>query len=377
MPTPEPLADLDLVDHHCHGIIDEALDRNGFENLITEGGPARRGATNFDTQLGFAITRWCAPLLGLDPHASPEAYLRRRDELGRVAVNTLLLRACGVGDILLDTGYESDKVMSPTQMAEAAGARGHEVVRLEAIAEHVARSGVSAKRFAAAYAEALDMAARNAVGLKSIIAYRYGLDFEPERPTESEVRVAADAWLAACEKSGRYRLDHPVVLRHVLWAGVDQHLPLQFHVGFGDRDIHMHRCDPTHMTDFIKSVQASDTAIMLLHCYPYHREAGYLAAVYPHVYMDVGLALNYVGARAETILAESLELTPFHKMLFSSDAFGLPELHYLGAHLFRRSLFRVLHGWVEDGSWSGAEAERVARLIGRDNARCVYQLDPA
>ena len=34
------------------------------------------------------------------------------------------------------------------------------------------------------------------------------------------------------------------------------------------------------------------------------------------------------------MLAEALELTPFHKMLYSSDAFGLPELHYLGAAAF-------------------------------------------
>ena len=47
---------------------------------------------------------------------------------------------------------------------------------------------------------------------------------------------------------------------------------------------------------------------MLLHCYPFHRHAGALAQIFPHVYFDVGLALHYTGARAGAIVAEALEL---------------------------------------------------------------------
>ncbi len=114
---------------------------------------------------------------------------------------------------------------------------------------------------------------------------------------------------------------------------------------------------------------------MLLHCYPFHRQAGYLANVFPHVYMDVGEALNHVGARSADVLAEALELTPFGKMLYSSDAFGLAELHYLGALRFRRDLGRVLDGFVADGGWQAADAQRVAGMIGAANARRVYRLD--
>ncbi len=69
---------------------------------------------------------------------------------------------------------------------------------------------------------------------------------------------------------------------------------------------------------------------MLLHCYPYHRQAACLANVFPHVYLDVGEALNHVGASSAAVLAEALEVAPFHKQLYSSDAYGLAELHYLG-----------------------------------------------
>ena len=74
------------------------------------------------------------------------------------------------------------------------------------------------------------------------------------------------------------------------------------------------------------------------------------------------------------MIAESLELAPFHKVLYSSDAFGLPELHLLGAELFRRGLTEVLLGWVAAGSWSAPDAERVAWMIGAGNAERVYGL---
>jgi predicted TIM-barrel fold metal-dependent hydrolase len=112
---------------------------------------------------------------------------------------------------------------------------------------------------------------------------------------------------------------------------------------------------------------------MLLHCYPYHRQAGYLAHAYPHVYLDVGLAINHVGAHAPAVVAESLELAPFGKILFSSDAWGPPELHYLGALLWRRATARVLGGWVESGDWALADAIRVAELAGARYARRTYR----
>jgi predicted TIM-barrel fold metal-dependent hydrolase len=362
---------LPLVDHHCHGVVSGDLDRARFELLATEADtPAPRGCSGFDTQIGFAIRRWCAPVLGLAAHAPAEDYLARRSGLGADEVNRRFLRAAQVATFLVDTGYQADDLLGPDRMATEAGAGAAEVVRLEAVAEQVARAGTSAGGFAAAYVEALDAATAGAVGLKSIMAYRYGLDFDPERPSAREVSEAADRWL---RRDGA-RLDDPVLLRHVLWAGVDRGLPLQFHVGFGDPDLRLDRCDPTRMTGFLRAVQDHAVAIMLLHCYPYHREAGYLAQVFPHVYLDVGLAVNYVGARAAAVIAESLELAPFHKVLYSSDAYGLAELHYLGAVLFRRALGEVVDGWVGAGLWSAVDAERVSRMIGAGNAERVYAL---
>ena len=368
-----PLA---LIDHHVHGAVGGPLDGPGLELLLTESVlPAPPGTTAWDTPLGFAIRRWCAPVLGLEPSAPAAEYLARRTELGPDEVNRRFLAQSQVAAWLVDTGYQSDEVMTPAELEAASGTPAREVVRLEALAERVARGGTDAAGFADAYEAALTAATIGAVGLKSIAAYRYGLDFDPWRPSPVEVTAAADRFLRALDGDPSARLEDPVLIRHAIWAGVDLGLPLQFHVGFGDPDVRLHRADPSLLHDFLLATRATGTPVMLLHCYPFHRRAGYLAHVFPHVYMDVGEALNHVGARSAAVLAEALELTPFHKMLYSSDAFGLPELHYLGAAGFRRDLASVTGAFVADGAWSAADAERVGHLVGSANARRVYRLD--
>jgi hypothetical protein len=72
------------------------------------------------------------------------------------------------------------------------------------------------------------------------------------------------------------------------------------------------------------------------------------------------------------VLAEVMELAPFTKHLYSSDAFGVAELYLLGSTLFRRALAGTLDGWIESGQCSPAEADRIAGLIGAGNARRIY-----
>ncbi|MFI9306504.1 amidohydrolase family protein [Streptomyces triculaminicus] len=359
-----------LVDHHCHGVARSGLSAEAFESFLTESdAPAAPGTTFFDTQLGFAVRRWCPPLLDLEPHCPPDEYLRRRHELGPAEATSRLLGAAGIADYLVDTGLTGD-LTTPAELAAASGAACHEIVRLEPLAERAADTAGDVSSFLDGLATAVTDAATGAVGFKSVVGYRHGLDFAPARPEPAEVRSAADRWLAG--RAPGERLADPVLLRHLLWSAADTGLPLQLHTGFGDPDLRLHRCDPLLLTDFVKAVRPTGCTLVLLHGYPYHRNAGYLAAVFPHVYADVGLSLSHTGARAEAVLAETAELTPFGKLLFSTDAYGLPELYVVGAELFRRSLTRLLTGWVEEGAWGARDAERVAAMIAAGNARRVY-----
>jgi uncharacterized protein len=364
-----------LIDHHCHGVVRGDLGLGSFEPYLTESNaPAAPGTTFFDTQTGFAVRRLCPPLLGLEEHCGYAHYLARRRELGAYEATRLLLRGAGIGTFLVDTGLPGD-LTGPDELGSAAGGNAHEIVRLETLAEQVADASGTVKGLLADIGEAVHSAAHTAIAFKSVAAYRHGLALVPEPPGPGEVRQAAERWLAARQTGDK--LTDPVLLRHLLWGAVATGLPLQLHTGFGDPDLRLDHADPALLTEFIRATAGLGTELVLLHGYPYHRQAAYLANVFPHVYTDVGLALTHTGARASAVLAEVLELAPFGKVLFSTDAYGLPELYVLGARLFTQALGRLLDEWVAEGAWSAADAERVAVMIAADNARQVYRLPNA
>jgi predicted TIM-barrel fold metal-dependent hydrolase len=363
--------DVPLVDHHCHGVVTRDLDRPEVEAMLTEAeGPGLAG-TLFDSQIGFALRRWCAPLLDLEPHAPADTYLARRRELGAAEVNRRLLAATGIGDFLVDTGYLPEPITSPDELAALAGGSAREVVRLELVAEEVLADGCTAAGFADAFREQLAKRCADAVGVKSIAAYRVGLALEGARPSDGEVAAAAGALLAAGSPP---RIADPVLHRFLVWSGIDLGLPVQFHVGYGDADTDLHRGDPLLLTDLLRATEPAGVPVMLLHNYPFHRNAGYLAQVFGHVFVDVGLAVHNVGRRADAVVAELLELAPFGKVLFSTDAFGLAELYLVSTALFRRALGRFLDGGIADDDWTAHDAERVAAAIGAGNARRAYRL---
>ena len=226
-------------------------------------------------------------------------------------------------------------------MGELAAVPVHEIVRLEAVAEAVAASGVDASTYPSAFREALDDASREAVGLKTIVAYRGGFSFDPESPSETEVVRAAGPFLEAAA-SARPRVADPALLRFGIWSGArlarERGFPIQFHSGWGDADLDLHLSNPTLLTGLIRKFDRLGVNVVFLHCYPFHRDAAYLSAVYGNVYFDVGSALHYHGPSASRLLAEAMEVAPFSKLMFSSDAFGVAEQYHLGAMLFRRAL---------------------------------------
>ncbi len=367
---------LPLLDHHVHGVFKSDPTVEQFANMITESDRQPKSLElAMNSQVGFATRKWCSPLIDLPAHADAQAYFDRRMQLGAEEVNRRMLKASGITYSLIETGYRGDEIHGPAAMAQLSESRVDEIIRLETTAEKMLDAGATtAESFIADFAETLRVATVGAVGLKSIVAYRYGLHFEPSAPTKQEVQTAIAAVLKDVAAGKPARISDPVLLRHLIYAGLETKLPIQFHIGFGDPDLFLHLCDPLLMTNFIKQTEARGIPVMLLHTYPFHRNAGYLAQMFDNVYMDVGLAINYTGARSQAVIAESLELAPFHKILFSSDAWGLPELTYLGAKLFRNGFGKILDEWVSQDLWSLKDAKRVAKTIGYDNSIAAYKL---
>jgi predicted TIM-barrel fold metal-dependent hydrolase len=365
------VAEQPLVDHHCHGVLYRDADEATLESLLSEGS-GFPGGSMFDSQAGFAFRSLCPPVLGLAPHAELAEYVARRAELGAAEVSKRFLQAAGLEALCIDTGFIPEPLTSPAELGGLAGATAHEIVRLEQVAEDIAATGAGAAAFAEAVRSALAMRTADAVGVKSIAAYRTGLDLESGRPSDAEVTAAAGRWLA--DRSRPLRLADETLQRFLIWCGVDLRLPVQFHVGYGDSDVDLHRCNPLLLTPLLRAIEPTGVPVMLLHNYPYQREAGYLAQVFPHVYVDAGLATHNLGRRAPALLAEALELAPFGKFLYSSDAFGLPELYYLAAVLFRTALSGFLAAGLSEDLYSERTVLRLTRMFCADNAKRAYRL---
>jgi len=183
------------------------------------------------------------------------------------------------------------------------------------------------------------------VAFKSIAAYRSGLQISPVDLEEGQKR--SDRWLA-CEAAfksakslegtpGGIRLGraHKVlidlVIRETFKAAGRQGLPIQFHTGFGDSDLDLLEANPLHLRPLLAEPRFSKVSVVLLHTYPYAREAGYLASIYRNVYVDFGLAVPFLSVSGmRDVLSQQMELTPLTKIMYSSDAHLIPERFYLG-----------------------------------------------
>ena len=271
------VAEQRLVDHHCHGVLLRDADEATLGLMLTEGDALPADAA-FDSQAGFAFRALCPPVLDLPAHTDLATYVKRRAELGLAETGRRFLRAAGIGTMCVDTGYIPEPITSPAELGKLAGASAHEIVRLERVAEEVAASGVSAAGYAAEVRAALATRTQHAVGTKSIAAYRTGLDLHPSRPTGAQVAVTAGRMLAA---PGPPRIADETLQRFLIWCGVDLGLPVQFHVGYGDSDVDLHRCSPLLLTPLLRAIQPTGVPVMLLHNYPYHREAGLPGAGVP------------------------------------------------------------------------------------------------
>src|SRR4051794_21960696 len=115
----ELVEELRLVDHHVHGAFGTDADESRFQNALNEGNTATMAVPSdgYDSQLGFAVRRWCAELLDLPRHADPAAYWSRRSELGEPEIARRFTGAAGVSDWLVDTGFRGDELLDPIGLA--------------------------------------------------------------------------------------------------------------------------------------------------------------------------------------------------------------------------------------------------------------------
>jgi len=369
------LSAVPIVDNHCHGLLTDttpltvAVYRHRFSECAGEPFPADHTATA--VHYLWAL-RQIAGALGCEP--SERAVLEARaarspDELDRV-----FLRSANITRLLIDDGYPDPADTCDRETAARRGGFGVGwVERVETVAGRMALETGDRAGFDDALDAHLGSArTRGVCGFKSVAAYRSGLAIE--EPDAGAVSAA----LEAMRESGSDRVSAKPLVDHIVFrimsAAADQDLPVQFHAGYGDADLDMRLADPLHLTPLLRAFPS--VPVVILHgAYPYTRKAAVLATTYANAYLDVSYAIPFLTApELRAVTREALGAAPSSRVLYSSDAVGIPEQHWLGAVRGRAAIGATLGELVDDDCLSEADATAVAARILHENAERIYAL---
>lgn len=372
------LAAVPVVDGHCHPLLPDpvAVPPEAFIALFSESRPGTMTPHIPHTAYFRRALHELARRLGCEP--TVEAVLARRRALG-IDGGRRALAESGVVALLVDTGHPP-LAMSLHEMRSRLGCDVQEVFRIETCAQTLVGKRLQYEQFLEAFREELHAASRHAVALKSIIAYRSGLAIGPPR-SEAAARAYRDE-VTRLESGGSPRLTEKPLLDTLfeiaLEVACESCRPLQLHTGFGDPDIDLLHANPLLLRPILEDPRWARLPIVLLHlAYPYFREAAFMAAVWPQVYVDLSLALPFLGPGAIPLLIETLSLAPTTKLLYGSDLGSLPELFALSADWARGALGEALGWLIERGGLTGTEAYAVGRQILCENAATLYGLGRA
>ena len=374
---PLDLSAIPIVDNHCHSLLRvQPADDDAFRIHLTETyfpEVARDDVPH--TLLYHWAIRELAAFFGCS--ATPDAVHAARRERGRDWIAREVVTRGTVKTWLIDTGYGSDTTLSLDELRDVVPCRIEEILRLEPMIEGLILEHATFDRFLEAYLARLDdLRGQGLVGLKSVIAYRSGLQVEAvDRAT------AASAFAAVREgatRDGRVRIESKPLLDHLIVLAVEacarQSVPIQFHTGLGDPDLDLTKVDPAALR-ILFAERFRGAPIVLLHTgYPYVRSLAYLAAMFPNVYADMGEATLFAAGEATELVRELIGLAPASKILFSTDASLVPELYWVGMRLGRRALGRVLDEHIADGAIDERTAIDWAERILWRNSERVYSL---
>jgi len=365
-----------ILDHHAHSLLRQApATPRDWRRFFTESGDPDIVAHHVPHTLFFQFAvKALAGLLGCE--RKPEAVLAERDKLGRQGWAERLIRDANISGMLVDYGFQSKESYPHDELIKLLPCRVEPILRLETLAQELILRCDTCDQVRDAFIAEVEGAQKAGyVALKSIIAYRTGLDIR--KWPQSEVKAAFGRTKELARRQGQIRLAiqplNDTLVTHALDISERRRLPFQFHTGFGDADVDLRRANPLNFRPLLQSGKYTHVPWVLLHQgYPYVREAGYLAGIYANVYTDLSLAIPRAVSETDMLLIQLLGLAPTSKLLYASDGSSVPELFWLGAKVARAGLERVLGLQVDNGVLSASEAYTAAEQILFRNSERVY-----
>jgi hypothetical protein len=371
------LSAIAVVDQHAHNLLrpTEAASFS-YQSAFTEGTAPGIIERHVAETLSFRRSlREIAAVLDCEPNLA--AILAARERIGFDGIAKRFFEAANIEAILLDDGFLPTKVLPVAWHDHLTHA--YRMQRIEQLAEDRILEAASWADFRQSFRADLEAIVPQVVALKSIVAYRTGLSIR--EPDEEAAGVGFHQLRAGIGGRNSVRLACKPLNDWVVWTtlnvAAEAGMPVQFHTGFGDPDLDLREANPLHLRPLLENPAFARVPFVLLHAsYPFTREAGFLASVYPNVFVDTGLAVPMLSVNGMvSTIGALLELTAVTKIMFSSDAHLIPELFYLGAKWGRHALAQVLEQTIRDGDLTIDEAVAAAERILRGNATELYGLD--
>jgi len=355
------------VDHHAH-VLAADVGSAGLSAILTEStAPAQIAQVRHHPAYHRAV-RDLARELGTEADEAAIAAVRAGDGAARYARR--LIEAAGIEEMFVDDGFRFPAALPLEEHGALVGCPVRRILRIETTAEDAAIGWPPFDEACARFATMVGRATeRGAVSLKSIAAYRCGLDLPA--PDRAAARAAYEGWRRVASPR---LVDARLVSFFVAEALdlTDEGLPLQIHTGIGDHDLSLAHADPSLLRPLLEDGRRAGRPIVLLHCYPFVRQASWLASVYPDVHLDLSLAIPLVAHRGAQLVLEALDLAPATKLLFGTDASRRPEMWFLGARWWRDALAGALADLVDAERIERDTAAEWAALVLAGNARRVY-----
>lgn len=365
--------DIPAIDNHAHNLLKpEWVENQPYCTAFTEGNES--DILNYHARHTLFYRRSLrdiGQLLNCEP--TEDAILDCRQQLGIERLTKHCFSQANLESIFLDDGFLPDYIFPWQWHRQFLSV--FRLVRLEYLAETLMSKINDFETFLDHFCQEIDPPSSEVIGFKSIAAYRSGLSIEAIPLNTAKLRFQQ---IKQESNGNKIKLTDKILIDFLLRIALDiaakYKLPIQFHTGFGDRDLDLRFSNPLLLRQLLENPQWNEVPIILLHAsYPYTKEAGYLASVYSQVYLDFGLAIPFLSIQGmRSVLQELLTLSPTTKILYSSDAHNIPELYYLGAKWGRILLAEVLEAAVNDGDLTHQEADNIAMAILRENAKRIY-----
>ncbi len=374
----EEISEIPLLDHHCHAPLrlSDPLDPVILRATFTESTDRVVQEQDVTATSGYrAMIRWLSQLLGADP--TEHAVLQARAKFEPVEYHRLLADDARLGPLYNDYLFQQRQCYSSAEWEEMTGREVRGLLRIETLAEQITVQCSSWDDFRQEFGQALAASqAENGVGFKSIAAYRTGLEIQQiDAATASE---AFDAYRREVEQADgdRVRLANKPLIDALIWetleVAAELEFPLQFHVALGDDDVYLPTSNPVLLRSIFQQTRFRNVPIVMLHCYPFVREAAYLTSIYPNAYIDLGLTVPLAGSNCAPLIDEVIGVAPAHKILASSDGHAVPEFQWFAARLWRTSLVQVLGNIVDQDLMTNREAIETATMILHANSEEIY-----